>query len=190
MTISTPPTESRRPRGFTMVEVMIASTLATFVLAGVLSAFLMIGRSGFSAGNYSEMEAQARRGLDQFSGEAREASDIRWNSAQSVTLTVPTSGGSTTVTYGYDAGTFFRQAGAAGSTSPKVPLIRGVSSDFAFRRYRLDAAGSSDMEAANDLETKLLQVTLRARRTGATTVAANQRVYSSRLPLRNKRVTN
>lgn len=190
MIISTPRTDRGRRGGFTMAEVMIASALSTFVLAGVLSAFLMIGRSSFSAGNYSEMEAQARRGLDQFSGEAREASDLHWNSAQSVTLTVPTTGGSTTVTYGYEAGTFFRQPGAANSTSPRSVLVRGVTADFAFRRYRLDAGGSADVEAVNDLETKLIQVTLRATRTGSTTVAANQRAYSSRLLLRNKRVTN
>lgn len=190
MTISTPRIEGRRRAGFSLVEVMIASTLATFVLAGVLSAFLMIGRSGFSSSNYSEMEAQARRGLEQFSGEAREASDIRWNSAQSITLTVPTTGGSTTVTYGYDSGTFFRQPGPATGTASRTVLIRGVAADFAFRRFRLDASGSADAEAANDLETKLIQMTLRVTRTGATTVVANQRAYSSRLLLRNKRVTN
>ena len=46
------------------------------------------------------------------------------------------------------------------------------------------------MEAANDLETKLLPVTLGATRTGSTTVAANQRLYPLRLLLRNQRVTN
>lgn len=187
MTFSTPRTDSRGGRGFTMVEVLIASTLSAFVLAGVLSAFLMIGRSGTRAGSYSELETQVRRGLEQFSGEAREASDIRWNSAQSVTLTVPTAGSQTTVTYGYTDGVFFRQAGSAGA---QVPLVRGVASDFAFRRFRLDSAGNTDAEAANDLETKLIQITLRATRSGATTVAANQRVFSSRLLLRNKRVTN
>lgn len=190
MTFSTPHTERGASRGFTMVEVMIASTLSAFVLAGVLSAFLMLGRSGYSASNYSDMEAQVRRGLERFSGEAREASDIRWNSAQSITLTVPTAGSQTTVTYGYNGGVFFRQAGAAGSGAAQVPLVYGVASDFAFRRFRLDSSGNTDAVAANDLETKLIQITLRATRTGATTVAANQRVYSSRLLLRNKRVTN
>ncbi len=50
MTTSTIRSE-RRLRGFTLVEVMIAATLGTFVLAGVLSTFLMLGRSGANVAN-------------------------------------------------------------------------------------------------------------------------------------------
>jgi hypothetical protein len=137
------------------------------------------------------MEAQVRRGLDTFAADAREASDIRWNHAQSITLSLPASGGGPTrVTYGYDNGTFFRLPGEADSTAPRVPLVRSVAPDLAFRRFRLDSSGAADREAANDLETKLIQLTLRATRTGATAVAANQRVFSTQHLLRNKRVTN
>src|SRR5947208_13205385 len=104
MTISTPRTNRRfapwRGRndrlaawrwpvhGFTLVEVLIASTLSTLVLAGVLSAFLFLVRTGFRSSSYSEMEAQLRRGLDTFAQDTRSASDVHWNSAQSITLTV------------------------------------------------------------------------------------------------------
>ena len=57
MTISTPRTDpspraarSRRA-AFTLVEVMVSASLGTMVLAGVMSAFLFIGRTGFNAGN-------------------------------------------------------------------------------------------------------------------------------------------
>ena len=46
----------RAIRAFTLVEVMIASSLGTMVLAGVMSTFLMLGRSGANIANYSEME--------------------------------------------------------------------------------------------------------------------------------------
>jgi len=41
-----------------------------FILTGVLSAFLMMGRSGYNAANYSMMEAEARRALESFSEES------------------------------------------------------------------------------------------------------------------------
>ena len=43
------------------VEVLIAATLSTFVLAGVLSAFLFLARTSFRSSGYSEMEAEIRR---------------------------------------------------------------------------------------------------------------------------------
>ncbi|MEO5960972.1 MAG: type II secretion system protein, partial [Opitutaceae bacterium] len=44
-----------RRRGFTLVEVLIAATISAVVLAGVLTSFLMMGRSGYNASNYSVM---------------------------------------------------------------------------------------------------------------------------------------
>jgi Tfp pilus assembly protein PilW len=177
---------------------MVAATISVFVLAGVLSAFLMIGRSGMLASSYSEMEAQTRRALEIFGDDVRKATDIRWNSHQSITLSVVTSSSATMlVTYAYDpktigttAACFYRVLGDANSTLPKRILIRNVASDFAFQRFKLEQSTTTDNTASSDLETKQIQVTLRATRTGATTVAANQSALSARYILRNKRVSN
>jgi prepilin-type N-terminal cleavage/methylation domain-containing protein len=184
--------------GFTLTEVIIATTLSTVVLAGVLSAFLMIGRTGFVASNYSELESQARRGLDVFGSDVRKATDVRWNSSESITLSLATATSATTlVTYAYDHqagsatyGCFYRVLGDASSALPRLVLIRNVAADFAFQRFKLDRTGETDNAAATDLETKQLQVSLRATRTGVTTVAANQTALSARYVLRNKRVAN
>ena len=201
MTISTPPTDSvprpGRRRAFTLAEVMVAATLATLVLAGVMSAFLFIGRTSFSTGNYSEMEAQTRRALDRFAGDVRMATGIRWNSSQSLTLTLPTAtNANTQVTYAYDplsvgatARTFYRVFGDATSTLPREALVRGVATDFTFQRFKLEQNGVIANAAANDLETKLVQVSLRPVRQGVTTVASSQRTLSARYLLRNKRVS-
>ena len=81
---------SRARRAFTLAEVMIAATLTALVLTGVLSALLLIGRSGYNASNYSAAEAEIQRGLDTFAEEVRQASDVRWLSRQCITLTIPT----------------------------------------------------------------------------------------------------
>lgn len=205
MTISTPRIDATAPRhpgrgrcGFTLTEVMTSATLSLLVLAGVLSAFLMIGRTGFLASSYSELEIETRRGLEVFGQDVRKAKDIFWTSNQSITLVVPTATNVTQlVTYAYDpttggatSGCFYRLAGDADSTNPRRILIHGVASDFAFQRYKLEQSGVDDNRAATDLETKQLQVTLRASRAGATTVAANQSALSASYILRNKRVSN
>lgn len=193
MTIST-----RRTKGFTLTEVIIAATLSTFMLAGILSAFLMIGRTGFLASSYSELEAETRRALDLFGQDARKATGLHWNTSQSVTLTLPTATNATTlVTYAYDSASagatskcFYRLVGDDASTLPRRILVHNVSADFTFRRYKLEQTGVTDNSAANDAETKQLEVVLRATRSGTTVVAANQSALSARYVLRNKRVAN
>jgi type II secretory pathway pseudopilin PulG len=184
-------------RAFTLAEVLLATALSGFVLAAVLSAFLFLGRTGLRASGASEMENQVRRALETFAEEARLATDIRWNSAQSVTFTLPAGSPATQVTYAYDADprsatyqAFYRLVGDAASTAPRRALVRGVAADFSFRRYKLEQTGVSDNAAANDAETKQIQIVLRAERTHAITAGASQSVASARFILRNKRVSN
>ena len=186
-----------RRRGFTLSEVLIASALSAFLLAAVMSAFLFLGRSGLRAGNASEMEGEVRRALEIFAQETRIATNLRWNSAQSVTLTLPAGSPSPQVTYAYDADArsatyraFYRVPGDATSTAPRRVLVRSVADDFAFRRYKLEQPGVADNTAANDAETKQLQLILRAERTNTTTAGGTQSVASARYILRNKRVSN
>jgi len=192
------PTDARsanRPdqRGFTLVEMMVGATIGAFVLAAILSTFLMLGRNGYNAANYSMMEAEARRALETFSEEARMASDLTWNSSTSVTLTVYASTGTYLVTYAYDSSTsgataqsFYRQAGAASGAGAKTVLVRNVT-EFAYRRYKV--VNGVDYAASNDIETKQIQITLRSVRTGITTVATTNAVLSARVVLRNKAVS-
>jgi len=204
MIITTPSIEHRSGgrrtdgRALTLTEVMLAATLSVFVLAGILSTFLLIGHSGYSASSYSELEAQANRGLTIFAEDVRQASDIHWNNVQSITLTLPTATNATTlVTYAYDGDRgsstyecFYRQAGAPAGGGDRQVLMRGVAADFSFHRYKIEQPGQTDNTATNDLETKQIQLSLRAVRSGATVVAATQTALSARFILRNKRVSN
>lgn len=200
MTISTPRTSLPRGRraGFTLTEVMISAGISGLILAGVLSAFLMIGRTGFLASSYSELHAQTRNALDVFGEDVRRAADLRWNSDQSITLSLVTSGsGLSLVTYAYEAdqrsanyGSFYRKIGDAASSSAPRVLLRQLASDFTFRRYKLERVGQVDNLATTDLETKQIELVFRAQRKGATTAAASQQAQSARYILRNKRVSN
>lgn len=188
---------SRAIAAFTLAEVLIAATLSTFVLAAVMSSFVFLGRTGFRTSSLSELETEVRRGVETFAEEARLARDVHWNSAQSVTLTLPSGSPATTVTYGYDSDsrsstyqTFYRVVGDATSTQARTALIRHLATDFAFKRYKLEPASGTSNVAANDTETKQLQIVLRAERTSGSIAAADQSVTSARYILRNKRVSN
>jgi Tfp pilus assembly protein PilW len=165
--------------------------LGAMVLAGVLSSFLMLGRTSIGAVNYSVAESELRRGIEEFSRDVRMAKSIRWNSATSITLTVPDNYTSTAneVTYAYDNSTsgataqaFYCMPGNSASTAAKTVYVHSVSS-FSYSRFnRLNTA------AATDAETKRVQITMNVRRNTATLVAGNTALVSASYTLRNKAI--
>lgn len=185
--------------GFTIVELMIGASLASFILAGVLSTFLFLGRSGANVQNYNDMEAQARTALEYFAEDTRQASGVVWVDASTVALTV----GTLTITYQYNptARRFARQemVTATGVVNSTRVLVTGITS-FAFSAYKMSIdpltgtaavvplSTAAERTAANGT-TKQLQISLEASRTNRTVVAATNTVLSARFILRNKRVT-
>jgi len=188
MTISTARPE-RGTAGLTLVELMISSGLGSLIMAGVLSVVLMMGRSEMASSNYADMEAQSRRAVDEFAQDVRMASDVVWNSATSVTLTVPDNYTATgnKVTYALDsstsgptARTFYRLPGDTTSSSAREIMARNVSS-LAFSRFTRTNAAATD-----DYSTKRLQLTMNLRTSAQTTVDQNTLIVSASYVLRNK----
>lgn len=187
---TTIPSQNRRKatrqtaRGFTLVEVMIGATLSTIILAGTITVFLFLGRSGANLRNYSDMESQARKSLEIFAQDTRQASSLTWNSADSLTLVV----NSTNVYYTYVSGTFNRK-----TTAGVTKLLTGITS-FTFSAYDINGGGITDFSTtaaritANN-STKQVQISLSAARSTQTVTTASNIVLSARYVLRNKKVT-
>ncbi|MDD2764754.1 MAG: prepilin-type N-terminal cleavage/methylation domain-containing protein [Opitutaceae bacterium] len=181
-------------RGFTLVELMVAALLSGLVLTGVLTATLQLMRSGVRITQYAEMSTQVRRSLEQLGHDLKIASAIKWNNASDITLTLPTSGGSTTqVTYAWTSATqsLFSVPGADSTvTTGRLFLVRGIpaladgSAGVTFARF--DRDGNA---ATTDLATKRVQVILNVvRQTGQTATATDTAVSASFI-LRNKPVS-
>lgn len=183
ITITLSPIRKPGRRGFTLVEVMISAALSSFILAGVLSTFLFLGRSGANLRNYSDMETQARRGLEIFAEDVRQASAITWDTETQCTLTV----NAASVVYTYDSGSASLQRNG-------TAIITGITAGtFAFSAFNvtgtemdLDTAAKRTIASSS---TKQLQITLEATRTNTTVVDATNTVLSARFILRNKIVT-
>lgn len=179
--------ESAR-RGFTLVEVMISAAIGSAILAAVLTTFLFLGRSGANLRNYSDMESQARKALEVFAEDVRQASAITWDSSNSCRLNVNTV--LVTYTYNTGSGTFTRTVGTAAATS----LITGITSgSFSFKAYNvagteMPLATAANLTAASS-STKQLQISLEASRASTTVTNATNLVLSARYILRNKIVT-
>lgn len=181
------PAAARRHGAFTLVEVMVGATLSSFILAGVLSTFLFMGRSGANLRNYSDMEAQSRKALEMFAEDVRQASAITWTSSTQLTINVNT----VAITYGYDSATAVFARAIGGTTTN---LITGVTAGtFSFKSYNvagteMPLATAANLTAAGS-STKQLQISLEASRNTQTVTSSTNLVLSARYILRNKIVT-
>lgn len=196
MSISTGsrPAAGGNRRGFTLVELMVAALLGGLVLTGVLATNLQLLRSGVRVTQYAEMSSQVSRGIAQLEGDLKSASDITWNNASDITLTIPTAAGATRqVTYAWTGATqsFFMVPGNSSAvTAGRVFLVSGIptradgSAGAIFTRYDLDGNA-----AATDLATKGVQVSLNVVRTARTAATSTDAAVSAIFILRNKPTT-
>jgi prepilin-type N-terminal cleavage/methylation domain-containing protein len=202
MTTSIPLTDRGRAlRAFTLTEVIIASTIGSVIMLGVLTTFLMLGRSAANLVNYNELDTEARRALELFSEDVRMAKEVNWHgvtpaNATSVTLTIPpvaAAGADVLVTYFWDTLensdsrlSFCRKIGSpppnTQTTNRGTVLVRNVTT-FQFNAFKIGGSGP----ASNALETKQIQLSLTASRSSRTAVTATDMVLSARFILRNKR---
>lgn len=177
---------------------MVAGTLGALIMIAVLAAFAFITRAGLTTQSYTDMEGQSRNAMELFAQDVRMASDIRWNSSQSLTLTVKNAGNTEYYTYAYDAasGSFARQqvvtpSGQAPIGSPSV-LITGIKpGTFQFTAYKIDTGtiNLASISEVTDRMTKQVQIALETQRTRAGLATASNKVISARFILRNKKVT-
>jgi Tfp pilus assembly protein PilW len=177
----------RSTAAFTLSEVIIGASISSFIMLGVLSTFLFLGRSGANVQNYNDMEAQARQALEIFAQDTRQASAITWNSATDVTLTVNTIG----IRYYYQPKTasFIR---TNNNTGQERTLVTGIVL-FDFKAYgitgsALPLTSATELTSASK-STKQLQISLESTRNTRTVARASNTVLSARFILRNKRVT-
>lgn len=174
--------QHRRKRGFTLPELLITLVISSIILAAVFSSYIFLAKSCISILDYSDMDTEARESLEIFSREVRQAQDISGFTVNGCTLTVPMIGSSYTVQYTYVPAdrTFYR---AYGTTQEKA-LISGIDA-FSLQRFNL-----KHLTAANDLETKQLQLDVRSERSGNPKFRATNNVLSARFIMRNKQVSN
>ena len=163
---------------------MIGASIGSFILLGVLTMFLFLGRSGVNLGNYSDMESQARKALELFAEDTRQAKGVTWASADSVTLDVE----GVNVVYTYASGNFTRT-----KNSVTTKLVTGVTG-FTFLAYTINGTAITDFSdaakrATADHTTKQIQVSLSAARNTRTVATSTNLVLSARYVLRNKSVT-
>lgn len=126
------PTRSRR--GFTLVELLVAASLAAFAMTALLSSFVFLARNFTRLANYQALETEGRRALAYLQADLAQAERVKQGTnptASSLTLVLPAG----EVTYTYDSGTQHLRRQAGFGTNPDINLLAGSScrcTDFTF----------------------------------------------------------
>jgi hypothetical protein len=175
--------------------VLVATGVSGIVLLGILSAYMVLLRGALRASDYSVMETQSRRTLEQLGIDARMANAVYTGNGTNtnLVLTVPNNylGNSNQVTYGYDATNkyIYKIAGnyATNATMPSGGLILlGNVTSCAFTRYGNLTSGNTTLStASSDGATRLIQVAITVTRTNTGSANATENIVSAAFTLRN-----
>lgn len=194
---------TRRPRtraGFTLVELLVAVSLAGIVMTGMLTTYLFLGRSLVRLNNQQSLDEESRRLLLEFSQDFRKASRIAATTSPTtpsdteVRFWVPTSTSEFVITYRYTAGANFtgtvtRETAPDLSSAPTTSRV--VASNLgSFDFDYFDAADNAVTSFPNKLSSvRKVSFDYTAQtgyaRTGTRTPV--QTIASARLALRNAR---
>jgi Tfp pilus assembly protein PilW len=156
------PSEGRLKTGaFTLFELMLATFISAFVFAGVLSAYIFLGRALTRQGNEAIQESRSRTTLYYLTQEVSSATGIATDSnppattsgaSQMALNTLDSSGNSYTVTYVYapnaSGGTLTRTPSTTGAA---MSLLTGVTS-LTFTYYNsagTAVTGTSNLRVTN-----------------------------------------
>lgn len=186
-------TRRANPAGFTLVEVLVSTSLAAAVMAALLSSFVFLGRNLTRLANHQTLESKGREALAWLRRDLAVAAAVKSGTtptASSVTLVLPA--GEVTYTYDSAAGSLRRQAGAGASQDfLLLKNDRCTCTTFVFD-YQTATGGAptSQLDASRNVPYAIKQIMVRfVLETPGTHAGATRTTYeavSSRFLLRNK----
>lgn len=170
---------ARRRAGFSLLELLISLTLIMLLTLALLTSYLFIARGDRSLQNYGDMNAQARKLLEQLGQDLRAATDVVNFTPSSLTLTLPANPAGTStkdVVWEYDsaAGIVTRQ-----DISQLTTLARDVQT-FGFRY-----TNGNNVTTTSLVEVKQVQLTMRMLRLVASSITSEY-VISAQFTMRAK----
>ena len=170
----------------TFVELLVALSLSTLVLGGVLLLFLASMKSFTGMGNYASLTAQSRRSLDLMSKEIREATAIlsATNTATAKSLTLCNAFKGTTNVYSWDSTSGNLVWSKTGQTT-RTNLTGCDSWDFSF--YQRNPTNGWTFVTTTDLGLcKLINMTWKCSRTVMGAKLNTEDLVTAEIVLRNK----
>jgi prepilin-type N-terminal cleavage/methylation domain-containing protein len=132
--------------GFTLVELLIATTLGGVLMTGVLAAYVFIGRNMARLASYQALENESRKATGYMTRDFAQAKSVKTGTTPTntaVTLSLP----SGDVTYTYDNSSHTLRRVATFGASRDISLLKTTSCEcttFNFRYYTTSDGAPTD----------------------------------------------
>lgn len=190
----------RRPTprgGFTLVELMVASTLAAVLMAAVLSTFTFMGRNLARLSSYQALEAESRKALNYLRRDFAVAQAVkRGTTPTSSTVTLVLPSGEVTYTYNTASRNLRRQSTFGANAD--FTLLRNSACEctsFAFAYYTTtDGDPTAQTSPTTNVPYSIKQIEVRFAVASPTTWSTQTRTHyeaaSPRFLLRNRQATD
>ena len=140
-------------RGFTITEVLIASSMAAILMAAVLSSFVFLGRNLARLASYQALESEARKALAYLRQDLALARSVKnGTSPTTATVTLVLPGGD--VTYTYDSGNRRLRRQATFGANTDFTLLKNGSCEctsFAFGYFTTNNDAPTDQITSTTL---------------------------------------
>ena len=194
---------SGKKSAFTLLEVMVATTLFGIVIASIISTFIIFAKGSESLAQYVEMSMDSRRSLETCARDIRSGEEIHYATTNAIVLQYPdnTFYDGSILKYEYDDSSKFytryvydksatvdsSDGSIAGTVLSEIRLLEGVE-EFAFNFY--DPLGKlldPDSESLL-LSIKSIQIDAKMQR-AVTQTTATDYIISARFLMRNRTVT-
>jgi prepilin-type N-terminal cleavage/methylation domain-containing protein len=173
----------RQPRGFTLVEMMVGLAIATTVLMGVLTTYILTVKGLIAVSNYAEIHRGGRKSADTIAKDMRGVSSISsFPNPSNIVVVIPTSfnssggiTGSKTITYSMSNGALYRTDSSTGFTDRLATNIYQLTFTLFDRNTNVTAQVSS---------AKGVQVDIKLRKTVISQIQSED-YLSARWDMRN-----
>ncbi len=180
MVCNTTSSETRRVRGFTFVELLIAASIASVLLGSTASLLLYTARSFRGISNYVDMSAESRQALDRMSHEIRRSRRLIDFSTNSFTLEFQ--GQPLEFKYNPEKRTVTRRHQNVTTT-----LLTGCDEFLATVYQRNTVAGTFDQYPVATARTaKIIELSWICTRSIIDVTSNTETVHSSKIVLRNQ----
>ena len=169
-----------RTSGFTLAEVIVATTLSAMILAGLTSSYVFFVKSSVGMSNYVDMNMQTRRALEMFGRDVRATRTVNTMTATTFSATTLTLTGTETIVWAFNSGakTLTRQVGGGAA----IAILNDVDS-LTFKYYNTVGAITASVS-----EARKVQIDAEMLRTVIAIKNTNQ-VVSARFTMRNRNVS-
>jgi Tfp pilus assembly protein PilE len=186
------PLHQKAAAGFTIAELVVATTISGIVLASMVGTFLTFAVGARSIGAYTDMSKDSRVVLENFARDMRAAEDVKQATTSTLEVVFPEtsfySGSSVTYDYDKDAKVLFRiEEDSSGKEISNELLLEGVE-QFTFSYFDPLAAELSVNTASILLSVKSVQIDAEMLRNISRSEATDY-IISARFMMRNRPVT-